>query len=65
MFSTRTLLFNIFLNDIFYFIIYGYLGNYTADNTLYSIGNNLNMIKQKLKINLLIMQKWFMKTIRF
>ena len=32
------LLFNIFLNDIFYFINNGDLCNYADDNTLYSVG---------------------------
>ena len=54
-----SLLFNIFLNDIFYFINNGNLCNYADDNTLYSIGKSLNMVKENLKINFLIMQKWF------
>ena len=53
------LLFNVFLNDIFYFINNGNLCNYADDNTLYSIGKSLNMVKENLKINFLIMQKWF------
>ena len=53
------LLFNIFLNYIFYFINNGNLCNYADDNTLYSIGKSLNMVKENLKINFLIMQKWF------
>ena len=53
------LLFNIFLNDIFYFINNGNLCNYADDNTLYSIRKSLNMVKENLKINVLIMQKWF------
>ena len=53
------LLFNIFLNDIFCFINNGNLCNYADDNTLYSIGKSLNMVKENLKINFLIMQKWF------
>ena len=53
------LLFNIFLNDIFYFINNGNLCNYADDNTLYSIGKSLNMVKENLKINFLVMQKWF------
>ena len=51
------LLFNIFLNDIFYFINNGNLCNYADDNTLYSIGKSLNMVKENFKINFLIMQK--------
>ena len=53
------LLFNIFLNDIFYFINNGNICNDADDNALYSIGRSLNIVKQKLKINVLIMQKWF------
>ena len=48
-------LFDIFLNDIFYFII-GNLCNYADDNTLYSIGKSLNMVNENLKMNFLIMQ---------
>ena len=29
--------------------------------TLYSIGKNLNIVKENLKINFLIMQRWFYK----
>ena len=53
------LLFSIFLNDVFCFINNGNLGNYLDDNTLYSIGKSLNMVKENLKINFIIMQKWF------
>ena len=53
------LLFNIFLNDIFYFISNGNHSNYADDNMLYSIGKNLNVAKKNLKINFFIMQKWF------
>ena len=41
------LLFNFFLNDILYFINNGNLWNYADDNTLYSIGKSLNMVKEK------------------
>ena len=51
------MLFNIFLNDIFYFINNGNLFNYADDNTLYSIGKSL--VKENLKIKFFIMQKWF------
>ena len=54
-----SLLSNIFRNDIFYFINNRKLYNYADDNTLYSIGKNLNMVKGNLKINFLNMQKWF------
>ena len=52
------LVFSIFLNYIFYFIDNGNFCDYVDDNTLYSIGKNLNMVKENLKINFLIMQKW-------
>ena len=51
--------FSISLNDILCFINNGYPCNYADDNTFYSIVKNLNMIKENLKINFLIMQKWF------
>ena len=44
------LLFNIFLNDIFYFISNGNLSNYADDNTLYPIGKSLNMVKENVTI---------------
>ena len=53
------LLFNIFLNDIFCFLNNGNLCNYADENTLYSIGKSLNMVKENLKTNFLIMQEWF------
>ena len=53
------LLFNIFLNDIFYFINNGNLCKYADDNALYSIRKSLNMVKENLKINFLIIQKLF------
>ena len=52
-------MFNIFLNDIFYFINNGNFCNYANDNTIYSIGKSLNMVKKNVKINFLITQKWF------
>ena len=48
------LLFNIFLNDIFYFINNGNLCNYADDNTLYSTGKNPNMVQKNLKINFFV-----------
>ena len=49
--------FNIFFNDVFYFISNRNLCNYADDNTLYSIGKSLNMVTENFKINFLIMQK--------
>ena len=53
------LLFSIFLSNIFYFINNRNLCNYADDNTIYYIGKSLNMVKETLKINFLIMQKLF------
>ena len=50
------LLFNIFLNDVFYFNNDGNPCNCADHNTLYSIGKRLNMVKENLRINFLIMQ---------
>ena len=50
------LLFNIFSNDIFYFINNGNFCNYTDDDTLYSIGKSLNMVKENKFLNY---AKWF------
>ena len=49
------LLLNIFLNDIFYFINNDNLCNYADDNTLSFVGKKLNMVKETLKTNFLIM----------
>ena len=50
-----------FLFNTFCFINNGNLCNYVDDETLYSTGKNLNMVKKNPKINFLIMQKWFYK----
>ena len=49
------LLLNIFLNDIFYFINNDNLCNCADDNTLSFVGKKLNMVKETLKTNFLIM----------
>ena len=41
------LLFNIFINDIFYFIQDAYICNFADDNSLYSIQDNFKEIVQK------------------
>ena len=42
------LLFNIFINDMFYFIANCYLCNYADDNTSYAFDCNMNVVKEKL-----------------
>ena len=53
------LLFNIFLNDIFYFENKSYLSNYADDNVLYAFGSNLEEVKQNLSQDLLKLSEWF------
>ena len=53
------LLFNIFLNGIFMFISKCDLCNYADDNTLYSIGKDLNRIRRNLEMEFMILHQWF------
>ena len=53
------LLFNIFLNYLFLFISKCKLCNYADDNTLYKSGKNMQKIKNDLKIDFMILHKWF------
>ena len=46
-----SLLFKIFVNDIFYFIEDAYIGNFADDNSLYSIEDNSKEVKTMLKKN--------------
>ena len=43
------LLFNLFVNDLVLFLSKTFLSNYADDNNLYSIGKELNIIKEKLQ----------------
>ena len=53
------LLFNIFLNDIFLFILKFQLCNYADDNTPYKSGKNIRKIKNNLEMDFMILHKWF------
>ena len=53
------LLFNIFLNDIFYFIQGAYICNFAGDNSLYSIEDNYKEVETILKKNFELLQVWF------
>ena len=57
------LLSNIFLNDIFLFIVNSKMCNYANDMTLYSIGKNLSVVKSNFECNFLIIPNGSMKTI--
>ena len=53
------LLFNIFINDLFLFIRKSGVCNFADDNTLYSVGKNIENIISDLKTDLLGVMEWF------
>ena len=53
------LLFNIFLNDIFYFMTTEHLCNYADDNTIWTVGKNVDDIIHKLETEVVILNQWF------
>ena len=53
------LLFNIFLNDIFFFILETELCNFADDNTLYACENNIKNILEKLTRDTNRILDWF------
>ena len=53
------LLFNIFINDIFYFKDKSCLSNYADDNVLYAFGSNMTEVKDKLSQDLPKLSEWF------
>ena len=54
-----SLLFNILVNDIFYFIQDAYICNSADDNSLYPIENNFKEVKTMLKKKFDLFQGWF------
>ena len=53
------LLFNIFINDIFYFIEYGTLYNYADDNTLSYVNDNYEKLIDILEKESSVLIDWF------
>ena len=53
------LLFNLFINNLVLFLSETFLSNYADDNNLYSIGRELNIIKEKLRKNFKVATDWF------
>ena len=53
------LLFDIFINDIFYFTENSNLCNYADDNTQYVCGKDFNQVIRTLRKDFLILEKWF------
>ena len=60
-FHPGPLLFNVFLNDIFYFVTQASLYNYADDNTLSFIHKNLVILKSVLEQQSLVLIQWFTK----
>ena len=57
------LLFNIFINDIFFFIEKSEICNFADDNTLYSCDKNLLHIKENLTFDMKNILLWFRKNL--
>ena len=55
------LLFNIFINDMFYFIKDTKIANYADDNTLYSVQKNTECLLNILQNETIIILDWFRK----
>ena len=53
------LLFNLFLNDMFYFIKGTKMANYDDDNTLYTIKNNIEDLLKTLENETSLILDWF------
>ena len=53
------LLFNIFINDIFFFIKKTKIANYADDNTTYTSEENIEFLLKTLQEDTLIVLKWF------
>ena len=53
------LLFNIYLNDLIWFIDNGEVCNYADDTTPYSCGNDLDVLKSNLETDCLNAINWF------
>ena len=53
------LLFNLFINDLIFFIQCCTLSNYADDNNLSSIGKNKHQVKTFLSLNFKIKNNWF------
>ena len=53
------LLFNLFINDLVLFLSETFLSIFADDNNLYSIGKELNIIKEKLRKVFKVVTDWF------
>ena len=53
------LLFNIFINDIFYFIKETKMANYADDNTIYTVESNIEDLPKTLEKETSLILNWF------
>ena len=53
------LLFNIFIDDLFYFVSSSNLSNYAGDSTLYASGFTLEVVKNYVSTDFDVVTKWF------
>ena len=53
------LLFNIFINDIFFFITNDNITNYADDNGIFSSNKNINIALNEVEFNAVILNTWF------
>ena len=53
------LLFNIFINDLFYFVEETNIANYADDNSLYAVDKDIPHLLQKLQNETNVVLKWF------
>ena len=53
------LLFSLFINNLVLFLSETFLSNYKDDNNLYTIGQELNIIKEKLRKYFKVVTDWF------
>ena len=55
------LLFKLFINDLVLFLSDTFLSNYADGSNLYSIGKELNIIKEKLRQDFKVVNDWFLE----
>ena len=53
------ILFNIFLNDLFLFVLEGNISNYADDNTLYACDSNIENVIKRLNDDIVNVLQWF------
>ena len=57
------MLFNLFTNDLVLFLSETFLSIYADDNNLFSIGKELNIVKEKLRKDFKVVTDWFFENL--